>query len=51
VAGGASISLKPGATGAFEIRYDDEVLYSMLKTGKHAEFNDVREVIAERVKK
>jgi len=43
--------LKPGATGAFEVTYDGEVLYSMLKTGKHAEFNDVRDMIAERVKK
>ena len=42
--------MKPGATGAFEVTYDDEVLYSMLKTGKHAEFNDVRDMIAGRVK-
>jgi predicted Rdx family selenoprotein len=45
------VTLKPGEVGAFEVRYDGELLYSMLKTGKHAEFNEVREMITERLKK
>jgi selenoprotein W-related protein len=42
--------LKPGPVGSFEIAYDGELLYSMLKTGKHADFNEVRDIIAERLK-
>ena len=37
--------------GAFEVKYDDELLSSMLKAGEHADFNKVREMIAERLKK
>jgi len=44
------VSLKPGEVGAFEVRYDGELLYSMLKTGEHVEFNEVRDKVAERLK-
>jgi hypothetical protein len=42
------VSLKPGEVGTFEVRFDDELLYSMLETGDHVEFNVVRDVIYEK---
>jgi len=44
------VVLSPGEIGSFEVKYDGELLYSMLKTGEHARFNDVRDIIAERLK-
>lgn len=32
------------------MRCDGELLYSMLKTGEHVEFNEVRDKVAERLK-
>ena len=43
------MSLKPGEVGTFEVIYNDELLYSMLKTGEHVEFNVVRDMISERL--
>lgn len=41
----------PGPTGCFEVKYNGELLYSMLETGEHATFNDLRDAIAERLKR
>ena len=40
-----------GELGAFEVKYNDELLYSRLATDVHPEFNDIRGMIAERLKK
>jgi len=44
------VALIPGEIGSFEVKYDGELLYSMLKTGEHASFNDIRDIITERLK-
>ena len=43
------MSLKPGEVGTFEVIYDGELLYSMLNTGEHIEFNVIRDMISERL--
>lgn len=45
----SEVSLKPGPTGSFEVKYGDEVLSSMLASGEHVEFTRLREMIAERL--
>ena len=41
----------PGDLGAFEVKLNGELLYSKLATDEHVEFNVVRDMITERLKK
>lgn len=44
-AGIQSISLVPSDGGKFEVSIDDELVYSKLKTGRHAEEGEVLELV------
>ena len=35
------VTLVPGRGGVFEVEADDDLIYSKLETGRHAEYEDV----------
>lgn len=44
-------TLIPSDGGAFEVKIDDEMIYSKLSTGRHAEPGEVENLVAKHVKK
>ncbi len=43
-------ALIPSDGGAFEVKIDDETIYSKLSTGRHAEPGEVENLVAKHIK-
>jgi selenoprotein W-related protein len=44
-------TLIPSDGGKFEVKLDDEMIYSKLSTGRHVEPGEVEALVAQRIKK
>jgi selenoprotein W-related protein len=44
-------TLIPSDGGAFEVKIDDEMIYSKLGTGRHAEPGEVENLVTQHIKK
>lgn len=44
---GASVDLVPSSGGVFEVTRDGQLVYSKRRTGRHAEWEEVRERLRE----
>jgi selenoprotein W-related protein len=47
----ASVKLVPSDGGRFEVSADGELLYSKLRSGRHAEPGEIEKLLARRIKK
>lgn len=44
-------TLIPSDGGKFEVKLDDEMIYSKLSTGRHVEPGEIEALVAQRIKK
>jgi len=47
----ASVRLVPSDGGRFEVSVEGELLYSKLRTGRHAEPGEIEKLVARRIKR
>jgi selenoprotein W-related protein len=47
----ASWTLVPGRGGAYEVSIDDEVIFSKKALGRHAEVDEIRKLLQQRITK
>lgn len=45
----AGITLIPSKGGVFEVEYGDDLIYSKLETGRHAEYEEVAKELRSRI--
>lgn len=47
----ASVRLVPSDGGRFEVSVEGELLYSKMRTGRHAEPGEIEKLVARRIKR